>query len=568
MANEGERPNPQLERFLKLHRRYFDGLPKGPVLDFGAGEGEMLLAGAAAGFEIWGAEVSQGRFAQFAARAAGNQAAARFRLYDGETLPFDAGRFAAVHSWFVLEHVADVNAAVREIARVTAEGGAIMLFFQDARDAYDGHLDIPWPPYLPRALMRPYLEAFDATEADIAFLERTVFYTTSAEVVAALSHLGCEIVHESRPAPPRMLEALAVTTPEAAYALGQKVRRSAEAGSWARAPENGIVIARKRAVTAAKGCLAPGQQAAPARKFERSVLDPSAAAASLGDLGLVQTPVRPVPAKEQVKAFYDDHSGDRLRDFTKCNPRVEAAVAAIAEWAPPRPARVLEIGCGAGSTAWRMARAWPQAQVIGLDISEGSISLARRCFRRENLEFRAGEATPETTAGGPYDLVVMVDTFEHIAAEDRPALYAVLRARLAAEARIVVTVPTPEMLRHVAANVEGGLQPVDEDIDLPVILGFAEGVGAELVSYRKVGIWFYGDYAHFVLARRSPLADVALRRAEPSLGANPDLARRLGYAGERGLVNYLGVDIPSLVADGPFAVSKPEREALAAAAKP
>ena len=57
------------------------------------------------------------------------------------------------------------------------------------------------------------------------------------------------------------------------------------------------------------------------------------------------------PLLDHVKNYYDERIDEKIRDFTDFNPRIEAAVQALAEWAPAKPKRVLEIGCGIGGTS-------------------------------------------------------------------------------------------------------------------------------------------------------------------------------------------------------------------------
>src|SRR5437763_1839046 len=104
----------------------------------------------------------------------------------------------------------------------------------------------------------------------------------------------------------------------------------------------------------------------------------------------IQVEARSAPDLVYVKSYYDERIEGKLLDFTQPNPRIEAAIQTLAEWAPAKPRRVLEIGCGIGATSWRMARAWPRADVLGVDISPTSIEVAKTCFRRPNLTYRAG----------------------------------------------------------------------------------------------------------------------------------------------------------------------------------
>jgi SAM-dependent methyltransferase len=244
---------------------------------------------------------------------------------------------------------------------------------------------------------------------------------------------------------------------------------------------------------------------------------------------------------DSVEAYYNARVAAKLRDFTDFNPRIEAAIETIAEWSPPRPKRVLEIGCGIGATSWRMARAWPGAEVFGVDISRTSVEVARTCFRRSNLQYRVG-AVDETSVAGKFDLVVLMDVYEHIARSERPALHAAIGAALADEARVIMTVPTPRILAYLRAHIPEEIQPVDEDIDLDVAGAFARDTATELIHYRQVGIWRYGDYAHLVFGRFRSAA-VAARQPTPVGWARVKhrvklLIGRASVDGERDCLGY------------------------------
>ncbi len=278
------------------------------------------------------------------------------------------------------------------------------------------------------------------------------------------------------------------------------------------------------------------------------------------------------PARVSAERYYDDRVAEKLRDFTEALPRIEAAIETLAEWAPTAPRRVLEIGCGVGATSWRMARAWPSADVTGTDFSRGSIEVAKACFRRPNLDYRAGRLA-ELGLTGAFDLILMMDVYEHIAPSERPALQAELSRLLSPESRLLLMVPTPAHQAWLREHDPAGLQPVDEDIHPADILRLGEAVGARLLHYREVGIWRYGDYFHAVLGRTSQMEDaVALRQPRASGVAAAKLtARRLaGRAppAPEGLSDQLGTDLLRPEPRAPakrFAVPAAERRRLAAA---
>lgn len=228
------------------------------------------------------------------------------------------------------------------------------------------------------------------------------------------------------------------------------------------------------------------------------------------------------PTIEAVKAYYDERIEGKIRDFTDFNPRIEGAIQTLAEWAPVYPKRVLEIGCGIGATSWRMARAWPHAEVIGADVSPASIDVANMCFRLGNLKFHAG-ILKEGTLDGKFDLVVLMDVYEHIAPVDRPPLHAAIISLLAEDARVFLSFPTPAVQNHARIHSPSDLQPVDENITPADLMAFADEIGSRILYYREVGIWRYGDYVHAVLGRYRTFETVALR--QPKLRGLPALKK-------------------------------------------
>lgn len=286
------------------------------------------------------------------------------------------------------------------------------------------------------------------------------------------------------------------------------------------------------------------------------------------------TPATPVtsgaPAPAGIRQYYDERVDGKLRDFDWANPRIEAAVRTLAAWAPQSPRRVLEIGCGIGATSWRIARAWPRATVVGLDISPASIEVANTCFRLPNLTYVAGPLEPNRFDPG-FDLVVLMDVYEHIAPADRPSLHQVFKTLLASESRVVMTLPTSATQDYARVHTPADLQPVDENIDLDLIITFARETATELLSYRQVGIWHYGDYAHVVLGRFQNLAPVPQPQPRPRVRRIADRLRSLlgSVDPASNTSGYLGTqDSMSNPALRRLQVSRPERRRLISAWPP
>jgi SAM-dependent methyltransferase len=217
------------------------------------------------------------------------------------------------------------------------------------------------------------------------------------------------------------------------------------------------------------------------------------------------------PSKEHVKSYYDERVEGKLSDFTDFNPRIEAAVRSLAEWAPPEPKRILEIGCGIGATSWRMARAWPDAEVIGADLSPLSIDVAKACFKLPNLSYFQGLIEPGAVAGR-FDLVVLMDVYEHIAVDDRPVLHKTIAELLSDDSRVFFSVPTPAHLGFLKQHHPLEIQPVDEDVGPADVLAIAADTNCKMLFFREVSIWSQGDYAHFTIGRYR-----SMERVEASL---------------------------------------------------
>jgi 2-polyprenyl-3-methyl-5-hydroxy-6-metoxy-1,4-benzoquinol methylase len=80
------------------------------------------------------------------------------------------------------------------------------------------------------------------------------------------------------------------------------------------------------------------------------------------------------------------------------------------------PARILDVGCGAGGAAVELAKRFPAAQVEGIDLDEASIDLARANARAAGVDvrFRVRDAA-DPGLDGPYDLITLFDSLHHLA---------------------------------------------------------------------------------------------------------------------------------------------------------
>ena len=212
----GFRPNAEIVRYLELTRRRL-GLEKENmnVLDWGSGRGEYVAWLRDAGYNAYGAEIRKeaAERGQGLLRAHGHD-------YDHVIRPvghdcrtdLPDGFFHFVFTHYVLEHVADIDAVTREIARVTAPGGCGFHVYPGKLRPIEPHLFMPFVHWLPKNLARMWAirgfvgcgieprwdwlttaTARKKTRAYYDFCMQETFYRPFREVRQSFTQVGLEV---------------------------------------------------------------------------------------------------------------------------------------------------------------------------------------------------------------------------------------------------------------------------------------------------------------------------------------------------------------------------------------
>jgi cyclopropane fatty-acyl-phospholipid synthase-like methyltransferase len=168
----------------------------------------------------------------------------------------------------------------------------------------------------------------------------------------------------------------------------------------------------------------------------------------------------------------------------------------------------LDIGCGIGWSSFEIARR-SRANVLAVDLSESSIIAAKELFQHPNIEFRQLDITSaEFTEQIKFDLIVMVDVFEHIPKENRIEFYKLLNRLLSHQGKVALTCPTVYHQKYLRDNNPGGLQPVDEDVDLSELIEFGKAINAGVAHFQYKSIWNHNDYFHAIIQREVPFSKI------------------------------------------------------------
>ncbi len=65
---------------------------------------------------------------------------------------------------------------------------------------------------------------------------------------------------------------------------------------------------------------------------------------------------------------------------------------------PKQPTSILDVGCGGGQMAIRLAKRYPQAYVKGIDLSEPAIAFSKKTLKEQNLHLQSIEFCVPPTA--------------------------------------------------------------------------------------------------------------------------------------------------------------------------
>ncbi|RKR90372.1 methyltransferase family protein [Micromonospora pisi] len=126
-----------LPEYAKIRRTLADGLGDlhgRNILDVGCGTGDdarELAEMVGPGGQVTGTDVSAAMVDEAQRRSAGSALPVTFRVDDVRNLAAADGTFDAVRAKLVLMHCADIDAAARELVRVTRSGGRIAVFDYD-----------------------------------------------------------------------------------------------------------------------------------------------------------------------------------------------------------------------------------------------------------------------------------------------------------------------------------------------------------------------------------------------------------------------------------------------------
>ncbi|WP_445658809.1 methyltransferase regulatory domain-containing protein [Achromobacter sp. NCFB-sbj8-Ac1-l] len=177
--------------------------------------------------------------------------------------------------------------------------------------------------------------------------------------------------------------------------------------------------------------------------------------------------------------------------------------------APLEKARVLELGSAAGGNLIPFAAAYPDADVVGIDLSPEQIAAGRKIVQQlglRNLDLRALSITDIDDSLGKFDYIICHGVFSWVPPVVREAILRVCRDNLA-----------PNGIAYISYNTYPGWKASDVLRDAMQLNSFGATTPAEKLKKAREML----QLMEFGLAPSNPMRE-ALQQAANKLSPHPD----------------------------------------------
>lgn len=118
--------------------------------------------------------------------------------------------------------------------------------------------------------------------------------------------------------------------------------------------------------------------------------------------------------QKKMAKYYNQSEAYFKRISEKDGTCFDGYLGFIKQYVHEPTGRFLDIGCGGGMSSWRIACAFPEMEVSGIDLSEKSIEHARKSFSRANLTYEVMDACDLKIPNMSVDVIASNDVIEHI----------------------------------------------------------------------------------------------------------------------------------------------------------
>lgn len=218
----------------------------------------------------------------------------------------------------------------------------------------------------------------------------------------------------------------------------------------------------------------------------------------------------PESISQQIASHYDStpYTSHAHHYCAPSHIRAQAYLYGV-DSVPVEKARVLELGCASGGNLFPFACAYPEAEVVGVDLSSGQIADGQRLIEKmglKNMQLHAMSLADITPEFGQFDYIVAHGVFSWVPADIKAALLRVCRENL-----------SPKGIAYISYNTYPGWKAGDIVRDAMMLKSHSASSDEEKLASAKAMLALLSDG----LAAGNPLA-VPLRNAVQKLSRQSD----------------------------------------------
>ena len=125
-------------------------------------------------------------------------------------------------------------------------------------------------------------------------------------------------------------------------------------------------------------------------------------------------------SERSTEEFYDELASSYNDIIYRCAPRYDEMQMTMVDYVPNdlQPLRILDLGCGTGNLTLRVLEAFPEAEVVALDLSAEILDVCRRQCGTDRVSYLQQDFYSLDLPDAEFDLVVSSIAIHHV---DDPA---------------------------------------------------------------------------------------------------------------------------------------------------
>lgn len=163
----------------------------------------------------------------------------------------------------------------------------------------------------------------------------------------------------------------------------------------------------------------------------------------------------------------------------------EAAIACVKQ----QPSRILDLGCGTGSLTLMLEQAFPQAEVIGLDISPYMLAMAEYKGKQANsaIQWQQGLAEATDFADGQFDLISIAFLFHETPVAISQAVLRECYRLLQPGGQVIILDGNQQKLRHTNWLIKLFREPYSQAYAAGSVDDWLETAGFVEIETKSIG---------------------------------------------------------------------------------